>query len=98
MNHGDPVKTNKSYKFIVISLALFLVLACNALIPTPTVTPSPLPLTSTPAVSISQQVTLVSLPYAETYQDPHFSIMVQIPRLQGIDEPRVQTLNKILNE
>ena len=92
------MKPNNFYKIFIISLALFIILACNALAPVPTVTPSAIPLTITPVVLISQQVTLVPQAANETNQTPPFTITSQTPQLAGSDDPRVMTFNQRLNE
>lgn len=92
------MKSNNFYKILLLGLALFITLACNALAITPTVTPSAVPATPTPVVLISQQVTLISAPYDETNQTPPFTIMSQTPQLTGSDDPRVQAFNQQLNE
>ena len=92
------MKPNNFYKIFIISLALFIILACNALAPVPTVMPSAIPLTITPVVLISQQVTLVHQAANETNQTPPFTITSQTPQLAGSDDPRVTALNQRLNE
>jgi hypothetical protein len=79
---------------------LFIILACNALVLTPTITPSSIPPTAT-SVPLSQQVTLVSLPFDETNQGPNFptyTITSQTPQLTGSDDPRVLVFNQRLND
>src|SRR6266508_1615589 len=98
MDYGDHMKSNNFYKIVVISLALSLILACNALAPVPTVTPSAIPPTITPVVLISQQVTLISQPFNETNQTPPFTIASQTPQLTGSDDPRLTAFNQRLNE
>jgi hypothetical protein len=98
MDHGDTMKPNNVYKIVVMSLALFIILACNALAPAPTVMPSPLPPSITPVVLISQQVTLISAPYNETNQTPPFTITSQTPQLTGSDDPRLASFNQRLDE
>jgi hypothetical protein len=98
MNHGDDMKPNKVYKIAITSLALFSILACNALAPHPTATPSPIAPTLTSAPLISQQLTLVSQAFNETNQTPPFTITSQTPQLSGSDDPRVVAFNQRLNE
>ena len=92
------MKPNNFYKIFIISLALFIILACNALAPVPTVTPSAIPLTNTPVALISQQVTLLPQAANETNQTPPFTITSQTPQLAGSDDPRVMAFNQRLNE
>lgn len=92
------MKPNHFSKIFVMSLALSIILACNALAHIPTTTPSAIPPTITPAVLISQQVTLISQPFNETNQTPPFSITSQTPQLAGSTDPRVQAFNQRLNE
>lgn len=92
------MKLNNVYKIFVMSLALVIILACNALALVPTVTPSVIPPTITSVVLISQQVTLISAPYNETNQTPPFTITSQTPQLTGSDDPRVTAFNQRLNQ
>lgn len=92
------MKSNNFSKIFVMSLALSVILACNALAPVPTVTPSAIPPTITPVVLISQQVTLISQPFNETNQTPPFTITSQTPQLTGSDDPRVTAFNQRLNK
>ena len=89
------------------SVALLAVLACNATVsvlnPTPTPIPptfTPLP-TDAPMPAISQQVTLVTVPFSETNPGgdfPTFTITAQTPQLNGSDDPRVAAFNQRLND
>jgi len=91
--------------FILISVLLFTLLACNATfsvgVPTPTVvvpTPTFVP---TSAPLISQQVMLISVPFNETNPGnnfPTYTITSQTPQLTGSDDPRVLAFNQHLNE
>jgi hypothetical protein len=90
------MKPNNFYQLFVVILALFVILACNTLAPVPTTTPSPVPPTLTPALLISQQVTLISQPYTETNQTPPFTITSQTPQLTGSDDPRLIAFNQRL--
>lgn len=94
------MKTIRTYKAILLGLALVFVLACNALstVPTATIVPSPIPSTSTSAPLFSQQVTLISESNEETNQTPPFTIKVQMPQLAGSDDPRVAAFNQRLKE
>lgn len=95
--------------FIALSSVVFLVgLACNASFtvsnPTPTAvippTASPVPPTKT-VVPLSQQVTLVSVPFNETNPGPTFpkyTITTQTPQLTGSDDPRVLAFNQRAND
>ena len=90
---------------IFISVLLFALLACNATfsvgVPTPTVvlpTPTFVP---TSAPLISQQVTLVSVPFNETNPGstfPAYTLTAQTPQLTGSDDPRVVAFNQRLND
>jgi hypothetical protein len=53
-------------------------------------------LTSAPPVS--QQVTLISVPFEETNQSPAYTLTAQIPQLTGSDDPRVLVFNQRLQE
>lgn len=100
MNPNHQKRTTLS-----ISVLLFALLACNATfnvgVPTPTVvapTPTFVP-TSTPL--ISQQVTLVSVPFSETNPGnnfPAYTLAAQTPQLTGSDDPRVVAFNQRLND
>ena len=109
------VKNVRKWSLIISSgITLFAVLACNAsftvLNPTPTpVLPTPEPVlpASAPTVampsspSVSQQVTLVSVPFSETNPGgdfPAFTISTQTPQLSGSDDPRVQAFNQRLTD
>jgi hypothetical protein len=50
------------------------------------------------APPISQQVTLISMPFTETNQSPAYTIIAEIPQLTGSDDPRVQAFNQRLDE
>ena len=86
--------------------ALLTVLACNAsftvLNPTPTpITPTPVLLPATSGPSISQQVTLSTVPFSETDPGgdfPAYTIASQTPQLTGSDDPRVTAFNQRLND
>lgn len=52
----------------------------------------------TPATPISQQVTLISVPFNETNQSPAYTITAETPQLTGSDDPRVQAFNQRLKE
>jgi hypothetical protein len=88
-----------------ISLLGFFLLACNATFavafPTPTI---PIPTQTSVATSaplISQQVTLVSIPFNETNPGPGFptyTLTAQTPQLTGSDDPRVVAFNQHLSE
>jgi hypothetical protein len=93
------MKPHNPYKLIFAVFALLPILACNALAAVPTITPSPVPPTVPPTtVSLSQQVTLISAPFTETNQTPHYTITSQTPQLAGSNDPRVQAFNQRLNE
>ena len=90
------MRPNPFYKLFAVILALSVILACNALAPVPTTAPSLVPPTLTPALLLSQQVTLISQPYTETNQTPPFTITSQTPQLTGSDDPRVGAFNQRL--
>lgn len=90
------MKLNMSYKLLVTSLTVLFISACNSLAHASA--PSPIPATPTPVVFLSQRLTLASLPYTETHQDPFFRITSQIPQLSGSDDPRVTVFNQILDK
>ncbi len=101
----------KSFRRIsipILSSVVFLVtLACNAsfTVLNPTATPVPPTPSSVPpvetAVPLSQQVTLVSVPFNETDPGsnfPKYTIDSQTPQLTGSDDPRVLAFNQRLND
>jgi hypothetical protein len=101
------MKPSNVYRVMLAILCLFILLACNvvysAFNPTPTaVPPTPLPLpTATSVPLISQQVTLVNVPFRETNPGgnfPSYTITSQTPQLTGSDDPRIQAFNERLNE
>lgn len=96
------MKSTYSFRILIVSLALSVILACNGLVPAPvptaTIVPSTVPATETSAPLISQQVTLVSQSAEESNQTPPFTIKVQVPQLAGSDDPRVTAFNQRLNE
>ncbi len=99
------MKFNRIYVFLLSSFGLFLILACNALAPVSTpmptaivVIPSPIPATDTPAPLLSQQVTVLSMPFEESSQSPSFTLKAQIPQLTGSDDPRVAAFDQRLSE
>jgi hypothetical protein len=91
---------------IWISIFLFFLLACdatfNVLAPTPTIPVSTASQTATETSlpPLSQQLTLVSVPFIETNPGstfPSYSISAQTPQLTGSDDPRVLAFNQRLN-
>lgn len=90
-------------KIVLLGIVLLFGMACNLLtpvgpLPTATVVPSSIPVTETSAPLISQQVTLISQSSEESNQTPPFTIKVQVPQLEGSDDPRVVTFNGQMNE
>jgi len=89
----------------LISVVFLITLACNASFTVfdPTATPpipSSIPPTETVAL-LSQQVTLVSVPFSETDPGsnfPKYTIDTQTPQLTGNDDPRVLAFNQRLND
>jgi hypothetical protein len=89
---------------IFISISILFLLACDAtfsvLLPTPT---SPAPTesaTETSAPLVSQELTLVSVPFIETNPGsnfPSYSITAQTPQLTSSDDPRVLAFNQRLS-
>jgi hypothetical protein len=103
------IKNFRKASFVLFSsIMLFAVLACNASVTVlnPTATPIPptaesVPPTGTTAPLISQQVTLVSVPFNETDPGsnfPNYTITAQTPQLTGSDDPRVLAFNQRVNE
>ena len=100
----NPHKTSFT---LCVSIILFVTLACNASVtvfnPTPTPIPpipSPVVPTATSVPLISQQVTLVAVPFSETNPGPDFpsyTITAKTPQLTGSDDPRVLAFNQRLN-
>jgi len=89
---------------ILISILVLLLLACDAtfsvLMPTPTIPVPTETMAATAVPSISQQLTLVSVPFVETNPGsdfPSYSITAQTPQLTGSDDPRVLTFNQRLS-
>jgi hypothetical protein len=107
------VKNVRKWSLILSSgVVLLVVLACNATVtvlnPTPTpVLPAPVSDLPTPTVvttsasSLSQQVTLVTVPFNENNPGgdfPTYTLTAQVPQLTGSDDPRVQAFNRRLND
>jgi len=95
----------KLRRLIPFSVLILFLLACSAAfstIPlTPTSPPTSEPLTASPIPFLSNQVTLVSVPFIETdpgSQYPSYSITAQTPQLTGSDDPRVLTFNQRLDD
>lgn len=89
---------------IFISILILSLLACDAtftvLLPTPTVPVPTETVTETAAPLLSQQLTLVSVPFIETNPGsnfPAYSITAQTPQLTGSDDPRVLAFNQQLS-
>jgi len=95
----NQMKPDHISKPVLFSFLLAASMACNMLAPVPPATtiPSAIPSAAAP-VSLSQQVTLSSQPFTETYQTPPFTITSQTPQLTGSDDPRVTAFNQRLNE
>ena len=90
---------------IFISMLFFFLLTCNATfsvgVPTPTVLVPTETAVPTSAPLLSQQVTLVSVPFTETNPGsnfPRYTITAQIPQLTGSDDPHVLAFNQRLND
>jgi len=95
----------KKQLIIFISILLLTLLACNATFavafPTPTISVPTQTTVATSAPLISQQVTLVSVPFTETNPGPNFptyTLTAQTPQLTGSDDPRVVAFNQRLND
>ena len=99
--------SRKQIPVFVFLLALSL-LACNVLAPgrdpylAPVSATAPAPLvTDTVAPALSQQVTLVSVPFSEDDPGngyPKYTISSQTPQLTGSNDPRVLAFNQRLND
>ena len=96
---------NQKRTSIFISAFLFFLLACSTTfsvgIPTPTVLVSTVTAVPTTVPLISQQVTLVSVPFNETNPGnnfPTYTITSQTPQLTGSDDPRVLAFNQRVND
>lgn len=96
---------NRKRTFIFISILLLTLLACNATFNVGTPTSTSIPPTPTLAATsvplISQQVTLISVPFNETNPGPGFptyTLTAQTPKLTGSDDPRVVALNQRLSD
>jgi len=93
-------------KLLSISMLLFTVLACNATLNVGIPTATSLPSTAIPTDTavpqwVSQQVTLVSVPFNETNPGnnfPTYTITSQTPQLTGSDDPRVLAFNQRFND
>jgi len=95
---------NQKRTAIWISSFILFLLACDAtfsvLIPTPTIPVPTEVATETPLPPLSQQLTLVSVPFIETNPGsnfPSYSITAQTPQLTGSDDPRVLAFNQRLS-
>ena len=94
---------NRKQTSLLISMLLFFLLACNATfnvgVPTPTILVPAETAVPTYVPLISQQVTLVAVPFNETNPGPTFpsyTITAQIPQLTGSDDPHVRQGNPSL--
>ena len=93
---------------VVVFVLVLSLLACNALAPgrdpylAPVSATAPAPLiTDIVAQALSQQVTLVSVPFNESDPGngyPKYTIASQTPQLTGSDDARVLALNQRLND
>jgi hypothetical protein len=91
---------------VFISLFLFFLLACNATVaveyPTPTISaPAETAIATSPPLLLSQQATMISVPFQEDNPGPGFApykIAAQTPQLTGSDDPRMAAFNQRLNE
>jgi len=92
---------------VLCSVVLLVTLACNASFTVLNPTPTPVPPTLVPippteiVIPLSQQVTLVSVPFEETDPGstfPKYTLTAQTPQLTGSDDPRVQAFNQRLND
>jgi hypothetical protein len=101
------MKPDNIHKLILAGLSLTIGLACNAVFAALSPTPAPIPPTpvllptATSGPLISQQVTLVTVPFDENDPGnnfPSYRITSQTPQLIGSDDPRVQAFNQRLNE
>jgi hypothetical protein len=99
------MEPHNKYKLIISAFIIFTILACNAPSTALNATAPPLPTTPPPtatsAPSISQQVTLTTVPLQEEHPGdtfPSYKITAQTPQLTGSDDPRVQALNQRLNQ
>ena len=101
------MKQENIYKLILAGMSLLIGLACNAVFTALSHTPTPIPPTpvllptATSAPLISQQVTLVTVPFNEHNPGnnfPSYTITSQTPQLTGSDDPHVQTFNQRLTE
>ena len=92
MNHRDPMNPNKQYPLLFSALILFIVLACNALVPTPTMTPSPVPPTAifTPT---NQPLVISTISSEETSDIPAYTIDTEVPVILENSDPRALAFN-----
>ena len=88
----------------ITSFIVLFLLACNATFtvgyPTPTAAP-PTAMPTATDVPLSQQVTLVSVPFIETNLGdnfPPYTITASTPQLTGSDDPRLPVFNQRLND
>jgi hypothetical protein len=95
---------NATFSAVTPTVIPTLVPTNTNLPPAETFTPIPALIviyTPTAALSISQQVTLTSVPINETNPGsgfPQYTITAQIPQLTGSDDPRVLAFNQRLND
>ena len=94
----------KFHKLIPIGILIPGILACSAAFSTIPLTPTspstPEPVIPSPTPFLSEQVTLVSVPFIETDPGstyPSYSITSQTPQFTGSDDPRVAEFNRKLD-
>lgn len=90
----------KTKKIFAVCLLMAMLLACNAvtqapqLLPTATLEQIPTSVPTATAVPLYQQVTLTGSKSTEEGKTPDYSIKMEIPVLQGSDDPRVTNFNQ----
>lgn len=90
--------------FIVLSFALFFLLACGTLaVPaTPTIAPTSTSAPTATAVPLYQQVTISTGNYSESGKSPDYKIAAQIPTITNSNDPRavafIDEMNNFINK
>lgn len=95
---------DKKLPLIIITIIVVFALACSATFtvgyPTPTIEPPTAIATSTKTISLSEQVTLSSVPYREEDPGgdfPPYMITSQTPQIIDRDDPHVMAFNQHVN-
>jgi hypothetical protein len=88
------MKPENTYKLIIASLAIFVVLACNGTFTTgfstPTIPPAP---PTTPPTPVSQPFVISTLNFNETGENAEYTIKAQIPTISDNTDPHALAFN-----